>query len=69
MPRLRRNGNVFGVFEPVDRFGVAGKTILIVDDIITTGSTLEECAKMLKLYDADSVYCAAVAQVREHAAV
>ncbi len=64
MPRIKRSGNVFGVFEPIDKFSVPGKTILIIDDILTTGSTLEECAKMLKLYDAEAVYCAVIAQVR-----
>ncbi|MCR5783659.1 MAG: double zinc ribbon domain-containing protein [Clostridia bacterium] len=64
MPRIKRTGNVFGVFEPVDKFSVPGKTILLVDDILTTGSTLEECSKMLKLYDAEAVYCAVIAQVR-----
>ena len=64
MPSIKRSGNVFGVFEPVDKFAIPGKTILLVDDILTTGSTLEECSKMLKLYDAEAVYCAVIAQVR-----
>lgn len=51
-----RTGNVFGVFETADPNAVAGKTVLLVDDIKTTGATLHECAKMLMLADAKAVY-------------
>lgn len=39
-----------------------GKTVLLVDDIITTGSTLSECASVLKSMGADNVYCATLAK-------
>lgn len=51
-----RTGNVFGVFDVADANAVAGKTVLLVDDIKTTGATLHECAKMLMLADAKAVY-------------
>lgn len=51
-----RTGNVFGVFDIADPNAVAGKTVLLVDDIKTTGATLSECAKMLMLADAKAVY-------------
>lgn len=50
-----RRGNVLGVYEAVEGL-VRDKVILLVDDIETTGSTLNECAKMLKLRGADKVY-------------
>lgn len=37
---------------------IKGKTVILCDDIITTGSTLSECAKVLKNMGAKTVYCA-----------
>lgn len=50
-----RKGNVFGVYEVKTKDVVKDKTILLVDDIKTTGATLDECAKMLKLGGAQEV--------------
>lgn len=40
---------------------VSGKSILIIDDVVTTGTTLNECAKVLKKSDVYKVYGLAVA--------
>lgn len=53
--RIRRI-NVYGVYDLVDGVDVTGKSVLLVDDVKTTGSTLNECAKMLKIYGADKVF-------------
>ena len=42
-----RRANVDGAYEVIDPDLVDGKCVLIIDDIITTGSTLSECAKMM----------------------
>ncbi len=54
-----RSGNVLGVFDLIDESAAIGKTFLLADDIVTTGSTLDECAKMLKIYGAEAVYAVA----------
>ncbi|MDD6729025.1 MAG: phosphoribosyltransferase family protein [Eubacteriales bacterium] len=60
----QRKVNVFGVFDVTDKDFVQDKTILLVDDVKTTGSTLNECAKMLKIYGAKEVYCVSLAIVK-----
>lgn len=61
LPYYKRRGNLAGVFDVSDPECVRDKTILICDDVSTTGETLNECAKMLWLYDAKEVYCVACA--------
>lgn len=55
-----RAANVKGVYSPLKN-GIKGSNILLVDDIITTGSTVSECAKTLKTAGALSVTVVTVA--------
>ncbi len=57
-----RKQNLVGNFA-VKR-NVAGKTILLIDDVSTTGSTMIECAKTLLDAGAKSVVCYAFCQVK-----
>lgn len=50
-----RKGNVFGIFDTRKGVEIQNKRILLVDDVRTTGATLDECAKMLKIHGADTV--------------
>ena len=56
-----RRANVLGVYRVIDPSRVAGKRILLIDDIITSGATLSECAKTLSIAGAQTVLGAAVA--------
>lgn len=58
---LERSGNLLGVFDVEPMADLEGKTVLLVDDVITTGATLDECAKMLKIYGAGEVYAVTAA--------
>ncbi len=60
-----RRGNLTGVFECDNPDDVKDKTILLCDDISTSGETLNECAKMLWLYDAKAVYCITTALTKK----
>ena len=56
-----RAKNVVGVYTVTDHETVKGKYILLVDDVVTTGSTVSECARMLKKAGAKAVYCITLA--------
>jgi ComF family protein len=45
--RYDRWTNVDGIFRVADPFKLKGKHVLLVDDVITTGSTIESCANEL----------------------
>lgn len=57
-----RRANIQNAFRLRPGRSVKGKTILLIDDIVTTGATAQECAAILKLEGAAEVFvgCAAV---------
>ena len=57
-----RRVNVKGAFAVGRADSVAGKRILLLDDVMTTGSTMDECAKELKKAGAEAVIAAAIAR-------
>ena len=61
----KRRANIAGAYEASDPELIAGKRILLVDDIVTTGATLSECAATLKAAGAAEILCAAVACSRD----
>lgn len=58
---LERRRNIKDAFAVSDPALVKGKTILLVDDILTTGFTLSECAKTLKKAGAKEINALALA--------
>lgn len=58
----QRKQNISGAFSLKDSKLVKNKTILLVDDIATTGSTIFECAKILKTAGANEVFAVVIAR-------
>ena len=59
-----RKENIKGVFTLAEKEKVVGKNILLVDDVFTTGSTMEECARVLKEGGAKKVIGIVVARAK-----
>ena len=57
----RRRANVLGAYRAVDKEIIRGKRILLLDDVITTGATVSECARTLLAAGAKEVICAGIA--------
>ena len=58
----KRRANVLGAYKVLSPEKAAGKRILLVDDIFTTGATLSECARTLLMAGGESVVCATFAR-------
>lgn len=57
----KRRANVLGVYRIVEPEQVRDKRILLLDDIITTGATAGECARVLLTAGAREVHCGCIA--------
>jgi ComF family protein len=57
-----RKANVRGVFSVENKEKIAGRKILLIDDVYTTGSTMNECARILREAGAKEVWGVAVAR-------
>jgi ComF family protein len=58
----RRRGNILGAFSVARPEWVRERRVLLVDDVMTTGATLSECARVLKKAGARSVWAVALAR-------
>ena len=59
-----RRANVLGAYIFLDKSLIEGKRVLLVDDVITSSSTLSECACMLRTGGARNIVCATLARAR-----
>lgn len=57
-----RKNNIKDAFEIIDFEPIKGKVVLLIDDVITSGATLSEAAKILKLNGAKEVWAITVAR-------
>lgn len=64
LPLKERAKNVRGAFECT--IDLSGKRILLVDDVMTTGATLGECARILQLHGAVQITLAVAARAQRH---
>lgn len=63
----QRRANVLGVYQITQAGLIKGKRVLLLDDVITTGATVGECARVLLTAGAKEVHCGSVAVARNHA--
>lgn len=58
----QRRANVKGAFAVLNRKWLEGRSLLLVDDVMTTGATVSECARVLKEAGAAGVFVVTVAR-------
>jgi ComF family protein len=61
MTIAERQENLKGAFRVEDKKAVKGKNVLLIDDVLTTGTTASECAKVLKKAGAREVFVLTIA--------
>jgi predicted amidophosphoribosyltransferase len=66
VPRKHRALNIRGKFATIPGASFRGGRFCMIDDISTTGATLNECAKVLKQAGAGQVFAAVVGKVDMH---
>lgn len=62
LDREARIENMHGAFRVTAPQRIQGRTVVVVDDVMTTGTTVSECARVLKLAGAEKVFAATVAR-------
>ncbi len=66
MKRKERRKNVSGAFDVAKKYqsGIRGKTVLLIDDVLTTGATVEECSRVLLGAGASRVHVLTLSRVK-----
>lgn len=59
-----RRANARGAYALLPGTDLSGKRVVLVDDVVTSGSTLGECAALLRQGGAEEVWCLTLARAR-----
>lgn len=60
----QRHRNAAEAFRTGKGLSLAGHSVILVDDVVTTGSTMNACAALLKRAGAENIICVAIAKTR-----
>ncbi len=69
LTRHQRQENLRGAFKVAHLSKVSGRDVLLVDDVMTTGTTAAECARVLRRAGAENIWVATVARTLKNEAV
>lgn len=61
-----RRANALGAYVPFPGGQLRGERVLLVDDVVTSGATASECARILRTAGAERVVCVALALAGIH---
>lgn len=61
LSKIERQRNLTGSMKAASNINLKNKSVLIVDDVMTTGSTVSKCAKLLKTIGAKKIYVVTIA--------
>jgi ComF family protein len=61
MNLIEREANISDAFSFIDSKNINDKSFILLDDVITTGATISECGRILKLKGAKRIFAASVA--------
>lgn len=59
-----RRANALGAYALLPGVDLTGKRVALVDDVVTSGSTLSECAALLRRAGAEKIFCLTLARAR-----
>lgn len=62
LPERQRLTNIIGAFDQHSRVAKAPQSVILVDDVITTGSTMAECAGVLRQHGVKTIMAVALAK-------
>ena len=64
-----RKANVLGVYQAFEPARFVGKLVLLLDDIVTTGSTVGEASRVLLTAGAKEILCGAIAATQSNQSI